>query len=283
MASLVTLKRRIRVGENIAKTTRAMQMVAASKTKRAQEGAVRGRPYAEKLAQVAKNLIGRINEDYSHPFLVEREGRTLILVFSPDKGLCGSLISNLKKELFNFPDFRNAFFVTIGQKLAKTVSNMNLKILADFPMGTTHPTFEKIPSLVKIIVDGLAKNEFSQVSILYSKFISLFTQKAVIEKLLPLQIPQGETKETFSSPSYLFEPGTSEVLENLLPHYLESLVYQLLLEAYASEQAARMVAMQNATQNAQDIISFLTLEYNKARQERITNEILDISRTAYAI
>lgn len=283
MASLVALKRRIRVGKNIAKTTRAMQMVAASKTKRAQEGAVRGRPYAEKLAQVAKNLIGRINEDYSHPFLEEREGRTLILVFSPDKGLCGSLISNLKKELLNFTDFRNAHFITIGQKLAKTLSNMNLKILADFPMGTTHPTFEKIPSLVKIIVDGLLKNEFSQVFILYSKFISLFTQKAVIEKLLPLQIPQVETKETFSSPSYLFEPSAVEVLEGLLPHYLESLVYQLLLDAYASEQAARMVAMQNATQNAQDIISFLTLEYNKARQERITNEILDISRAAYAV
>lgn len=283
MASLVALKRRIRVGKNIAKTTRAMQMVAASKTKRAQEGAVRGRPYAEKLAQVAKNLIGRINEDYSHPFLAEREGRTLILVFSPDKGLCGSLISNLKKELLNFTDFRNAHFITIGQKLAKTLSNMNLKILADFPMGTTQPTFEKIPSLVKIIIDGLLKNEFSQVFILYSKFISLFTQKAVIEKFLPLQIPQGETKETLSSPSYLFEPSAVEVLEGLLPHYLESLVYQLLLETYASEQATRMVAMQNATQNANEIISFLTLEYNKARQERITNEILDISRAVYAI
>lgn len=285
MAILVTLKRRIRVAKNIAKTTRAMKMVAASKTRRAQESALKGRPYAEKLAMVTKNLIGRIPDDYSHPFLIEREGKSLIVIFSPDKGLCGSLVSNLKKELLSSPNFKNAVFVTIGKKLSRTVAGMGLEILADFPMGTAQPTFEKIPPLAQVLIDGFLKNEFSQVFVLYPRFVSLFSQRATVEKLLPLEIPKEPKEEMLilPRPYYLFEPRASDVLESLLPHYLESLLYQLLLEAYASEQAARMLAMQNATQNALEIINFLTLEYNKARQERITNEILDVTRATHAI
>lgn len=276
MASLINLKRRIKVAKNIAKTTRAMQMVAASKMRRAQEAAVRGKPYAEKLNTVVKNLIGRISEDYKHPFFTKSKGRNLVVVFSPDKGLCGSLTSNLKRELLNFDNPKDQLFITVGKKMTRAVQG---EIIADFPMGVAQPTFEKIPPLARTIAEGFIKNDWSEVYLLYAKFLNLFSQKATFEKLLPVEIEREES----SAPSYLFEPSALPVLKSLMPHYLESRLYQLLLETYASEQAARMIAMQNATDNAHEIIDFLTLEYNKVRQENITNEILDITRATHAI
>lgn len=281
MASLIILKRRIRIAGNIAKTTRAMQMVAASKTRRAQEGALAGRPYNQRLAVIVRNLIGRMPQEYTHPFYKKREnGKILLVVLSPDKGLCGGLISNLTRELLNFPNLKDVLFVTVGKKLSRTVIAGKLGIiLADFPMGTSRPTFEQIPPLAKIISEGFLNKEWNQVFILYPQFQSLFLQKPTLEKILPIE---SETEKAAPT-DYLFEPNVLEILESLLPHYLESQLYQLLLDAFASEQASRMLAMQNATENAKEIIDLLTMEYNKIRQEKITSEILDGARAAHAL
>lgn len=283
MASLVNLKRRIRIARNIAKTTRAMQMVAASKVKRAQESAVKGRPYAEKLFSVVRNLAKGTENDERHPLLIKREkGKILLIVFSPDKGLCGSLVTNIIREFYssNFADTKETLYLTVGKKLSRTINRLGGNLLADFPTGTALPTFEQIPPLAKIIIEGFLKNDFREVFVLYAKFLSLFRQEAALTKLLPIELSAQESSPEAVLIDYLFEPNTREVLETLLPHYLESELYHFLLEAYASEQAARMLAMQNATENANEIINFLTLEYNKARQEKITSEILDVARAA---
>ncbi|MBI1919391.1 ATP synthase F1 subunit gamma [Candidatus Microgenomates bacterium] len=275
MANLITLNRRIKVSKNIAKTTRAMQMVAASKTKKAQANTLKTRPYADKLAFMVKNLLGRLPEDFSHPYLTseQKAKKTLLVAISPDKGLCGSLISNLRRELIAFKDGKNLTFLTVGKKLASRVAGE--KVIADFPMGVSQPEFSQIVPIVKII------GEFNEVFVLYAKFENFFTQKVTIEKLLPIQIE--DAKPAVSGQDYLFEPNTARVLESLLPHYLESRLFQLVQESFASEQVARMIAMQNATDNAQDVIEELTLAYNKARQEKITNEILDIARAGSAL
>ncbi len=285
MASLIILKRRIRIAGNIAKTTRAMQMVAASKTRRAQESALAGRPYNERLLVIARNLIGRMPPSFTHPFYDKREnGKTLLVILSPDKGLCGGLISNLTRELFNFPNLKDVFFVTVGKKLSRTVVGGKLGIiLADFPMGTSRPTFEQIPPLVKIISEGFLNKEWNHVFVLYPQFQSLFLQKPHLAKILPIERETEREAEITAPTDYLFEPNVLDVLESLLPHYLESQLYQLLLDAFASEQAARMMAMQNATENAKEIIEDLTMEYNKIRQEKITSEILDGARAAHSL
>lgn len=282
MANLITLKRKIRVAKNIAKTTRAMQMVAASKTKRAQENTLRSRPYADRFTLMVKNLAGRVPQDFVHPFLAKEksdQGKTLLVVLSPDKGLCGSLISNLTRELLSFKKERNPLFLTVGKKLATRVTGDI--IVADFPMGISQPTFEQVTSIMQIVQEGIKKGEFSQVYALYAKFESLFLQQPVIEKLIPIEISQSQDMVGLNY--YLFEPNAKDILESILPHYVENKLYQLILESFASEQVARMIAMQNATDNAQDVISQLSLVYNKARQERITNEILDVARASSAI
>lgn len=282
MASLVNLKRRIRVAGNIAKTTRAMQMVAASKMVRAKDGALKGRPYEEKLTSLVKNLVRRVPEGTVHPFLAEGSGPKLLLVFSADKGLCGSLIANVTREFLAFEDLKTTHFVTIGKRFERVLLKSGVgkdQVVASFPLGIAKPTFEQVIPLTKIVVDCFLNNEFSKVQILYARFISLFQQIPTVEKLLPIVI----AKEEETTAEYLFEPSVREILESILPHFLESKLYQVLLEAYASEQAARMLAMQNATENATEIIQSLTLEYNKARQERITNEVLDIGRASLAL
>lgn len=273
--SLLTLRRRIRVGKNIAKTTRAMQMVAASKMRKAQESTVRGRPYSEKIGYIVSNLLGKV-EDYKHPYLDNTNiDKPLIVIFSPDKGLCGALITNLARELLNFPEFKKASFIAVGKKLRKLAKS---DLVADFSLGVVTPIFEQIPPIVSTINSGLAKNQWGKVFVLYAKFTSFFTQTPSLVQLVPVA-----PKEKATNANYLFEPDAASVLDNLLPHYLESKLYQILLESYASEQASRMLAMQNATQNAKEVIKLLTLEYNKVRQAKITNEILDNARASVAL
>lgn len=277
MANEVKLKRRIRIAKNIEKTTRAMQMVAASKMRRAQENATRGKPYADRILYVTRNLVGRVDKNELHPFLVkvEKVKNVALVVLSPDKGLCGALSSNLMREFLKFNESHDSQYVVVGKKLSRSIARTGQGLLAQFPMGITQPTFEMVPPLAKIISTGFLGREFGEVYILYPQFISVFNQKPVIQELLPLEI---EEEINQNNAQYFFEPGAANVLNELLPHYLESRLYQLILEAYASEQVARMLAMQNATQNAHEIIDFLTVEYNKARQEKITNEIIDIAR-----
>ncbi len=278
MANLLTLKRRIRVATNVSKTTRAIQMIAASKLKKAQDSTLSSRPYVEKLHDVSFNLTSRLNEDEIHEYMKEKEiNKNLMVVISPDKGLCGSLITNLFKELLS-NDTKNTVFIAVGKKMELNLSKIGKEIIASFPFGTSLPSFDIVYPIAKIIDEYFLGGKISRVTILSAKFESIFSQKPVIETLLPIRLSGEEKKEEI-----LFEPDRISILSTVLRHFLEMTLYQNLLETYASEQAAKMIAMKNATDNAKEIIEQLRLEYNKGRQEKITNEILDIGGATFAL
>src|SRR3989344_1241436 len=283
MANLLSLKRRIKAALNVSKTTKAMQMIATSKLKKAQDAALSARPYVEKLTQISQNLTAKLENKNIHPYMrvSSEKNKTLLVAISPDKGLCGGLITNLTRELLNFdPENKNNVFLTIGKKIETPAANLNKPILASFKFGTTLPTFDMVFPILNIIDDHFLNKKVNSVKILSTNFISVFSQRPNIKNILPIEFPKEETS-TFT----IFEPSAEELLPNILKHYLEMTIYQNLLESFASEQAARMVAMQNATDNAMEIVEELQLLYNKGRQEKITNEILDIggaSITQYA-
>lgn len=281
MATLLALKRRIQAAQNVSKTTKAMQMIAASKLKRAQNAILNFRPYAEKLTYLTQDITSKLEEKHFHPYLQKKDNatKTLVVVVAPDKGLCGALIAKIAHVLLNFQHANpNAIYLTIGKKIERLVASFNKEIVATFNFGTIVPSFDKIYPIITILDDNFTRGEAREVKILFSQFQSVFSQKIVISDILPISLPQ-EVKPTKVT---IFEPKAQELLSMLLPHYLEITVYRALLESYASEQGARMIAMQNATDNALEIARDLNLEYNKARQERITNEILDISGVSFA-
>lgn len=280
MASIINLKRRIKTAKNIAQLTHALEMVSASKMRRARQAALAARPYADKLFLITQSLSGRTDQEYTHLFFQKNDDApSLWIVFSPDKALCGALITNLNREFQKavFSDPKKNKVVSVGKKLAQKIARNNMTIIADFPFGVTLPSFDTALQIRALVVDGFSKKEFGKVFCLYTKLESVFSQIPVIRKILPIEIEQQEPaeKQTTNLP-YLFEPNSSEIFDSLLPHYLEIQLFQILIESYASEQVARMNAMHNATENAKEVTDILTLEYNKLRQEKVTNEILDI-------
>jgi F-type H+-transporting ATPase subunit gamma len=279
MANLLMLKRRIRTARNVSKTTRAMQMVAASKLKKAQEATLAGRPYVEKLITMTQSVLGRLNKEYEHPYMVNNgKDKTLIVVISPDKGLCGGLNTNLIREVINYDSKnKNSIYLTVGKKTESTITSFKKELVASFKFGSTLPSFENVLPVIKIIDEYFLGQKVGNVKIISTNFVSVFSQKPAITDLLPIVPPAF-----LSSALTLFEPGPSKLLPPLLRHFVEMTVYQKLLESYASEQGAKMVAMQSATDNALEIVDDLGLEYNKGRQEKITNEILDISGAAFS-
>ncbi len=280
MATILKLKRRIQAAQNVSKTTRAMQMIAASKLRRAQEATLASRPYVEKLIDVSTRLSSTV-ETNLHPYLQtnEKSDKVLMIVIAPDKGLCGGLVTNLTREVLKTSP-KDYSYILIGKKIQSTVAKFEGDIIAAFPFGNTLPAFQSIYSVSKLIEEQFLNGNFRRVEVLTTHFTSLFTQKPEVSQLLPLQIPTkaSDTMESFS----LFEPKASEMLPVLMKRYLEMSLYQYFLESYVSEQAARMMAMQNATNNAKDIIVDLKLEYNKTRQAKITGEILDITGASAA-
>ncbi len=280
MANILLLKRRIQIAQNVSKTTRAMQMIAASKLKRAQDQATLSRPYVEKLTQISQNVAAKIDKENIHEYMKQKTGdKTLVIVISPDKGLCGSLVSNLIRESLQM-DIPNAFYITLGKKAEINIASQNREIIASFTFGTILPLFEIVFPVLKIIDEYFLNGKVSNVKILSSKFLSIFSQKPVVTNLLPVEITNTELQK---GKDMIFEPNLQELLPDLLRHFLQMTIYQNVLESYASEQAARMIAMKNATDNAEDIITDLKLEYNKGRQEKITNEILDITGATFAL
>lgn len=275
MASLLQLKRRIRAAQNVSKTTRAMQMIAASKLKKAQDATLSMRPYTDKLLSLTQRITQTTKKEFQHPYLKKRiNGKTLLIFFSPDKGLCGALITNLFREFLRFTDEeKGPSIVVVGKKIEGHVVKLKNEVIASFNFGTTLPTFDMVYPISRIIDEYYLSNQVDSVKILYSHFASIFTQTPKITPLLPVEMPQEQIEIGFT----LFEPSTNAILPKLLKHYLEMILYQSLLESFVSEQASRMIAMQNATNNARDIIEDLLLEYNKTRQSKITSEILDIS------
>ncbi|MCL4418556.1 ATP synthase F1 subunit gamma [Patescibacteria group bacterium] len=277
MANLLLIKRRIQTAQNVSKTTRAMQMIATSKLKKAQDAAIASKPYVDRLTLLSQEISEKLDEEHLSEYMKKPNApKTMILVLSPDKGLCGGLITNIIKALIRLDsEFKDAIYLTVGKKTEKVVSGLNKQIVASFNFGTTLPIFDMVYPIAKIIDDYFLTKKIGTVKILYTGFSSVFLQVPKQVDILPIQLSKTENLDQKTQLT-LFEPEPNELLPSLLRHYLEMSLYQTLLESYASEQAARMIAMKNATDNAQDIVEYLRLEYNKGRQEKITNEILNI-------
>jgi F-type H+-transporting ATPase subunit gamma len=277
MASLLALKKRIQTAQNVSKTTRALQMIATSKLKKAQNAALLSRPYVDKLSEVSQKITSKVDPQQLHAYMQKNteSSRPLLIFISPDKGLCGGLLTNLAREALIFESKYKPFYITVGKKAEVIASKMSKDIIGSFPLGTSLPTFDVIYPLIRIVDEYFLNKKVSHVKILTTKFVNLFTQMPVIKNILPVDIEEGITNE--KNMQTLFEPNISDILPALLKQYVEMIVYQNLLETYASQQAAQTIAMKNATDNALTVIDELRLEYNKTRQEKITNEILDIS------
>jgi F-type H+-transporting ATPase subunit gamma len=291
MPSTRDIRRRIRSVKNTAQITKAMQMVAASKMRKAQQAALSGRPYAALLNQVLAEVSHHAG-DFSHPLMEERDGMKLgVVVVSSDKGLCGALNSNVMRETAKF-EKDSSIFITAGRKAAQFVARTRRKLAAEFSYKDT-PLFSEARAISRFAQDLFLKREVDRVDVLFTNFISTLNQKPEIRTLLPvgeiravsagLAGERHDEKLLKGATEFLFEPSSGQVLGALLPHYLNFQVYQILLEAKASEHSARMVAMKNATDNAKQLIKDLTLEYNKLRQANITKELLEISSAAMAL
>jgi len=280
MATLISLRRRIKAAQNVSKTTRAMQMIAASKLKRAQDAALAGRPYVEKLGELAKEVTLRTEDANKHPYmkLSIDSNKTLLIAIAPDKGLCGGLITNLLREFFTYnKDEKNNPMIVVGKKLENQVIKLPNEVIATFHFGTTLPKFDVVYPLITLINDYYLTGKVSSVKVLYTDFVSFFNQTPKVVQLLPIALPaENDEDKNSQNTEMLYEPKLSEMAPELLKHYVEMTLFQYFLETYLSEQAARMLAMQNATNNAKDIIDALKLEYNKTRQAKITGELLDI-------
>jgi F-type H+-transporting ATPase subunit gamma len=291
MPSTRDIRRRINSVKNTAKITKAMQMVAASKMRRAQQAALAGRPYASMMNEVLGNVTFHAG-DFAHPLMEKKDGpkRALILV-ATDKGLCGPLNSNLMREAAKL-DKANTLYITAGRKAAQFVSRSRRNLAAEFNYKDA-PLFSEARAISRFAREMFLKGEVDRVDILFTTFISTLSQKPELRPFLPIgeikAVTAGMSEERTAeqlmhgSTEFLFEPSAEQVLANLLPHSLNFQVYQILLEAKASEQSAKMVAMKNATDNANQLIKDLTLEYNKMRQASITKELLEISSAAMAM
>jgi F-type H+-transporting ATPase subunit gamma len=292
MPSTRDIRRRIKSVKNTSQITKAMQMVAASKMRRAQQAALAGRPYAALMNEVLGNVTFHAG-DFTHPLMEKREGgKRCVILISTDKGLCGALNSNLLREAAKL-DKDNTIFITAGRKGSQFAARTRRKIAAEFTYKDA-PLFSEARAISRFARDLFLKGEVNAVDILFTNFINTLSQKPELRTLLPVGeikpvavgIPHPSTAEEklmHGATEFLFEPSIEHVLGALLPHSLNFQIYHILLEAKASEQSARMVAMKNATDNANQLIKDLTLEYNKMRQASITNELLEISSAAMAL
>lgn len=286
MATIISLKRRIQAAQNVSKTTKAMQMIAASKLKKAQDAALSTKPYVEKLIYLTQNVLDKVENPASlHPYLEgnNESERTLVILLAPDKGLAGSLVTNLMREFLRFMHTnKHSYFIIIGKKAERFASLLGDNVIASFPFGTTTPTFDMVYPLSRLINEYYGEKKVDHVKILGMSFTSVFTQFPKMTQVLPITMEELQISEYETNGFYLFEPQAKDILPSLLKHYLEMIIYQQLLESFVSEQASRMIAMQNATTNANDIIEYLRLEYNKTRQAKITSELLDITGAGFA-
>jgi F-type H+-transporting ATPase subunit gamma len=281
MPSTLDLRRRIKSVKNTAQITKAMQMVAASKMRKAQAAAIAGRPYQEMLARVLAAVKGRVDPGDHELLAVRPVNQELILIFSTDKGLCGPLNANLFRELGEVDREKSEFAVS-GRKAVQFITRTRRNLTADFALKDTIE-FSEIRPIAKFVSDKFISGEVDQVRVLYSKFVNTLVQQPVLRTLLPIPVEELGIKGPQGPGEYLFEPDEQSVLDAILPHYLAFQLFQMALDARASEHSARMVAMKNATDNAKELIKDLTLEYNKVRQANITTELLEITTAQLAV
>jgi len=285
MANTQDIRRRIKSIRNTAQITKAMQMVAASKMRKAQQHALAGRPYAALMNKVLVSLQQRADPRL-HPLLNVREvKKELVIVISTDKGLAGALNTNLLREAARFEASKTGYVVA-GRKARQFLARTKRELLADFELKDA-PTFVETKPIANFAIEKFLGREVDKVSVVYTHFINTINQRPTIETLLPIehgQLPKDESAPT-SDPllGYIFEPNAERVLESMLPYYVQYQIFQMILDARASEHSARMVAMKNATDNAQQFIKDLTLEYNKMRQASITTELLEIATAQMAL
>ena len=272
MATIISLKRRIDAARNVSKTTKAMQMISASKLKRAQNTAVSTRPYVKHLGILTNNVIEKLNKDsVMDPYLKNKSksGKTLLIVLGPDKGLCGGLVSNLLRTFINFQKKNeNVLYLTVGKKIEGQVARLSKDVIASFNFGTITPSYDVIYPIMKIIDEYYLSGKVDRVQVLSTNFTSFFSQNPVITTILPVSGSWADVENKNPALNYVFEPEATEILPELLRHHIEMQLYHFFLESFASEQASRMLTMQNATTNANDIIEDLRLEYNKTRQAK---------------
>jgi F-type H+-transporting ATPase subunit gamma len=291
MPSTRDIRRRIKSVKNTAQITKAMQMVASSKMRKAQLAALAGRPYAtlmnSMLADATANSV-----DFTHPLLEKRAAKKhAVILVSTDKGLCGALNSNLTREAARY-DKDTTVFIAAGRKAAQFVSRTKRQLAAEFTYKDA-PLFAEARAISKFAQDLFLRGEVDSVEVLYTNFVSTLVQKPDAKPLLPIgeikgvhagmQADASDSELHTSGLEFQFEPAADKVLGELLPHYLNFQIFQLLLEAKASEHSSRMVAMKNATDNAKQLIKDLTLEYNKLRQANITKELLEITTAQMAL
>jgi F-type H+-transporting ATPase subunit gamma len=275
-----------------------MQMVAASRMRRAQEQALASRPYAAKAWEILTHLVAqRGNIQQLHPLLTQRETikNVAIILITADKGLAGAYNGNVIRATIGYMNRENrqdAQLITVGRKGRDFMLRFGRQVIADFTDMPARPSTLDIAPITRIAIDGFLKEDFDEVYLAYTDFINTLVQEPTVRLLLPIRPGNIESKvmseylteeTTTMASDYIYEPSPEALLDTLLPRFTELQIYQAVLESRASEESARMVAMRNATNNANDLVSDLTLSYNRARQESITKEMLDIAGGAEAL
>ena len=288
MAGAKEIRSKIASITSTQKITSAMEKVAVSKMRRAQQRMATGRPYAERIRQVIGHLA-EANAEYKHAFMVERPVKRVgYILVSTDRGLCGGLNFNLFKALMNNmkdlqKDGVEAEFCVIGKKGASFFRSYGGKVVAAITDLGEKPSMTDLIGSIKIMLDGFAEGRIDRLYVVSNKFVNTMTQKPTVEQLVPLAVDTEGEGDRLASWDYIYEPDAQQLLDALIVRYIESQVYQAVVENSACEQAARMIAMKNATDNAGDLIDNLQLVYNKARQAAITQEISEIVGGAAAV
>jgi F-type H+-transporting ATPase subunit gamma len=294
MANAREVKQRIRSVKNIAQVTRALQAVSASRVRKAMDAMYHTRPYSEKAWQVLTHIAEQPGREMLHPLLTTRDevSSVIVVMISSDRGLAGPYNTNILRATQNaFDDFPTPVrYISVGRKGSELLYRRGKEILADFSGLPAEPTYADISPIGRIAVDEFLAGNADEVYLMYTDFVNMVRQDPVKKKLLPLETESAEglvqaefVSARRASAAYLYEPGEEEILDEIIPNFTRLQVFQAVLESFASEHAARMVAMQNATDNAGELAGLLQLEYNKARQLSITSDILDIVGGAEAL
>ncbi len=304
MATLRLIKRRIGAVKSTAKITQAMRMISAARLKRAQRNIESARPYVLKLGDILTNLIDSIGEDYSHPLIEKRKEvqNYVFITIASDRGLCGSFNNNLFRDVVNYIDKKilkdspdaNVYHIAVGKRTFKYFQKREDNIIGDYSGFFSDMNFETAKEMVETAKNYFNSGKADKVYLAFNKFKNVITQEPTIIPLLPVESleedktseeekPAEAAEESKINLDYIFEPQREAILDDLLPKYVDIQLWRALLESFAAEQAARMMAMENATNNANELMEHLQLIYNKARQMAITTEMLDIVSGANAL
>ena len=291
MPSAREMRLRIRSVKNIAQVTRALQAVSASKVRKAVQAVTATRPYATQAWKVLKHLADQPGQTSLHPLLVPRAEvkNILVVLITSDRGLAGAYNTNiLRQALIQFRDSNVPVeYVAVGRKGRDLLLRRRKKVIADFSNLPPAPSFSDVSAIGKLVVDEFMESHYDEVYLAYTDYVNMVKQEPAIKKLLPLEVDKHDHIHDFevkkSNSVFSYEPDQTELLNQIVPRFTGLQVYQAILESMASEHAARMVAMRNATDNAGELADYLSLEYNKARQQSITNDMLDIAGGAEAL